>query len=230
MINNYLKTIGSILLVGTFLFLAFGSDDTKSSSNKSISSSNSKKSRTVYSGGYAVEIDLTPPAGCKEGAICSGCDGIGVTNYMGNDMICPSCNGKGFLWLEKSGLSHQTSDISVAEYSKETQTVNQEYDSTDSNEDVNDMSSNIKSADELEVADKKLNAIYKQVMALLNETEKTELRHEQRKWIKYRDISCGEETKDSKGGSLYNALLNNCEKEKTEKRIEELIEILESKE
>ncbi|MCR4030287.1 MULTISPECIES: lysozyme inhibitor LprI family protein [Flavobacterium] len=99
---------------------------------------------------------------------------------------------------------------------------------TDSEEDTNDMNSNIKSAEELEIADKKLNIIYKQVMLVLNETEKTELRQEQRKWIKYKDISCEEETKNMKG-SLYNAFLNNCEKEKTEKRIEELIKILQSK-
>lgn len=111
--------------------------------------------------------------------------------------------------------------------SNETQSSNVESDSTN-REDENDMTRNIKSADELEVADKKLNAIYKQVMAVLNETEKTELRHEQRKWIKYRDISCEEETKGM-NGSMYNAFLNNCEKEKTEKRIEELNEILESK-
>lgn len=115
------------------------------------------------------------------------------------------------------------------DFSNETQTLNNEYESTDNTEKVNDLSSNINSADELEVADKKLNAIYKQVMAVLNETEKTELRHKQRKWIKYRDISCEEETKDM-NGSLYNAFLNNCQKEKTEKRIEELRDILQSKE
>jgi hypothetical protein len=138
MINKYFKTIGSILLVGAFLFLAFGSDDTKSSDTSP--SSNSKKTRTVYSGGYAVEIDLTPPAGCTEGATCSGCDGSGVTNYLGNDMICPSCNGKGFLWLEKKGLSQQPSDISEPEYSNENQTVNREYDSTNSNRDSSENS------------------------------------------------------------------------------------------
>ena len=140
MTNKFLKTVGSILLVGTFLFLAFGSDETKSSNTSSSSSSDSKKYRTVYSGGYAVQIDLTPPAGCKEGATCSGCDGIGVTNYLGTDMICPSCNGKGFLWLEKKGFSQQTSDISEPEYSNESQTVNTEYDSnnnSDSSEKLN---------------------------------------------------------------------------------------------
>jgi uncharacterized protein (TIGR02145 family) len=103
-----------------------------------------------------------------------------------------------------------------------------EEDSTDSSEDENDMTRNIKSANELEVADENLNLIYKQVLAVLNESEKTTLKYEQRKWIKYRDVSCEEETKDM-DGSMYNAFLNNCKKEKTEKRIEELNEILESK-
>lgn len=135
MINKFLKTIGSILLVGIFLFIAFGSDETKSSSTSSNSSSDSKKYKTVYLDGYAVKIDLTPLAGCKEGATCSGCNGIGVTNHMGTDMICPSCNGKGFLWLEKKGLSQQTLDISEPEYSNVSQTVNTEYDSSESNSD-----------------------------------------------------------------------------------------------
>lgn len=133
-------------------------------------------------------------------------------------------------YLNNGKLQSKTEYSNGIAIGNESQSVNTEYDSTDSNEEENDMSRNIKSAEELEVADKKLNAIYKQVIAVLNETEKTALRHEQRKWIKNRDISCEEETKDSKGGSLYNAFLNNCEKEKTEKRIEELNDILQSKE
>lgn len=127
-----------------------------------------------------------------------------------------------------SESSNSTSNEYV-NVSNNTQTSSNENDSTDNSEDDNDMTRNIKSGEELEVADKKLNTIYKQVMSLLNETEKTTLRHEQRKWIKYRDISCEEETKDMKG-SMYVGFLNNCEKEKTEKRIEELKDILQSKE
>jgi len=138
-------------------------------------------------------------------------------------MVLLSCNSTN---NSKANNIENLSDTIAIDY--ESQSVNTEYNSTDSTEEVNDLSSNINSADELEVEDKKLNAIYKQVMAVLNETEKTELRHKQRKWIKYRDISCEEETKDM-NGSLYNAFLNNCQKEKTEKRIEELRGILQSK-
>lgn len=71
------------------------------SENSSSSSTSSKNTRTVYSGGYAVQIDLTPPAGYEEGSTCVQCDGGGVTSYNGSDMICPSCNGKGFNWRKK---------------------------------------------------------------------------------------------------------------------------------
>ncbi len=102
--TKYIKIISSTLIAGAFLFLAFVSDDSKSSSSSSSStttSSSTKNTRTVYSGGYAVEIDLTPPTGYEEGASCSDCDGGGVTNYNGSDMICPGCNGKGFHWRKK---------------------------------------------------------------------------------------------------------------------------------
>ena len=107
--NKYIKIISSTLIVGAFLFLAFGSGDSKSDSSSSGSNSSSSKSskntRTVYSGGNAVEIDLTPPAGYEEGATCNNCDGSGVThdNGMGKkiDMICAGCNGKGFNWRKK---------------------------------------------------------------------------------------------------------------------------------
>jgi hypothetical protein len=77
-----------------------------SSSTNSSSSSSSKNTRIVYSGGYPVEIDLTPPEGYEVGGTCSsygdgGCDDGGVVNYNGTDMICPSCSGKGFRWHKK---------------------------------------------------------------------------------------------------------------------------------
>jgi hypothetical protein len=95
-------------------------------------------------------------------------------------MVLLCCNSKNN--SETNSIENLSDTIAIG---YDSQSVNTEYNSTDSNEDVNDMSSNIKSAEELEVADKKMKAIYKQVMAVLDETEKTELRHEQRKWIKY---------------------------------------------
>ena len=82
------------------------SSSNSSSSTNSSSSSSSKNTRIVYSGGYPVEIDLTPPEGYEVGGTCSsygdgGCDDGGVVNYNGTDMICPSCSGKGFRWHKK---------------------------------------------------------------------------------------------------------------------------------
>ena len=92
-----------------------------------------------------------------------------------------------------------------------------------------DMEANINSAKQLENSDKNLNIIYKKVMAVLPENEKMTLRDEQRKWIKYRDSICEDETIDNKPSSMYNALLNNCLINKTDKRVKELTEILKTK-
>ncbi|MFV8390739.1 lysozyme inhibitor LprI family protein [Flavobacterium sp. LB1P71] len=303
MINKFLKTIGSILLVGIFLFIAFGSgsdsdekikidiNDTKALENYM----QGKWSLEKHTGDinhtwrYRFEIkgnklriwrcwnNIDDPFDMSDGyeefnftlgSPTRDIDGYharnlefalfdktnnfgGVYNSLSPFWIVSDdhwdtpvlrCASGIPTWSKEefqvagNRITHNKYNTSESNYStsnnyednsNEIQYPNIESDSTN-REDLNDMSSNIKSADELEVADKKLNAIYKKVMAILNETEKTELRHEQRKWIKYRDVSCDEETKDMKG-SLYNAFFNNCEKEKTEKRIEELNDILQSK-
>lgn len=179
MTNKYSKTIGAYLIVVTFLILAFGSEDSKSVSDSSSfesNSSNSKKTRTVYSGGYAVKIDLTPPAGYEIGGTCSsygdgGCDDGGVTNYNGTDMICPSCNGKGFRWRKKSSNSYSENRNSIYDntYSNtEETTTKSDYSSSnvyngednqtmvsnqeqDSPEEINSSSSNNDSLNALEL-------------------------------------------------------------------------------
>ncbi|MFD2941825.1 lysozyme inhibitor LprI family protein [Flavobacterium notoginsengisoli] len=129
-----------------------------------------------------------------------------------------------------SNDNYSSENISEGGNSTEIQTPDNEKNTNNSTYNASEISYNIKSEDELRIADKKLNIIYEQVMAVLNETEKTALRLEQRKWIKHRDISCEEETRDLRGGNLYMGFLNNCKKEATEKRIGELNDILESKE
>lgn len=135
--------------------------------------------------------------------------------------------------MSKDKLSEDTysvENISEGENLTEVQTPNNENNTNNSTYNASDISYNIKSENELEIADKNLNTIYKQVMAALNESEKTALSLEQKKWMKYRDISCEEETRDLKEGNLYMGFLNNCKKEKTDKRIGELNDILDSKE
>lgn len=93
-----------------------------------------------------------------------------------------------------------------------------------------DMDRNIKTAAKYEIADKNLNKVYKKVMAILTENEKMALKREQRKWIKFRDSHCEDETTDFNSGSMYVAMLNSCLETKTDERIKELNEILKSKE
>lgn len=87
--KQYLKTIGSTLIVGAFLFFAFGSDDSGSSSSTSSSSSSSKHDA---------------PEGYHKGPSCSSCSGTGYMtkdgmNYKKGD-VCASCNAKGYKWVK----------------------------------------------------------------------------------------------------------------------------------
>jgi hypothetical protein len=109
---NYLKLIASAFIAVVFILLAYGSDDSKSTTSSDSNSGTStstpaKKTRTVYSGGYAVEIDLTIPSGYEEGPTCTTCDGSGVTSWLGHDMICPGCNGRGFELIKKRGDNNE---------------------------------------------------------------------------------------------------------------------------
>ncbi len=250
--NFHIKTISSVLLVALFVFLAFASGEDKNEKTEvktNFSSSEEIISYVKYRGYQSLkeewgeaqlghisldnngefQIDLVWNKVKVNGRIVEFTFTKG--SYGPETFVMVNCNYAGIssdttnpVKLENS---YSTSNNYVSN-STEIQTESIEKDSSYSSEDENDMTQNIKSADELEVADKKLNIIYKQVMNVLNEIEKTALRHEQRKWIKYRDISCEEETKEM-NGSMYNAFLNNCKKEKTDKRIQELNEILESK-
>ena len=89
--NKYIKIISSTLIVGAFLFLAFGSDESKDkgSSNSTTTSSSSS-------------TEDTPPAGYEKGGSCSQCSGSGkCLNNQGQEWVCPSCNGKGYHWVKK---------------------------------------------------------------------------------------------------------------------------------
>jgi|LauGreDrversion2_5_1035112.scaffolds.fasta_scaffold65735_1 hypothetical protein len=95
--NKHIKTIGSALIVGTFLFLAFGSDDSKSDkssketeTNKTIDCSASKD---AYSSGYS--------AGslCKVMGDPSSCESyVNSYNYETgrNILVASDCYCEGF--------------------------------------------------------------------------------------------------------------------------------------
>ena len=94
---------------------------------------------------------------------------------------------------------------------------------------LNQLELNIKSGEKYDVADKKLNIVYKKIMTVLNDDEKKKLIHEERDWLIYREHYCDEQSGDMKGGTMYNYTLNTCLEEITNKRIKELEVILYNK-
>lgn len=110
------------MTVVIFLIFAFGSGDSKQgSSETSTTTSTSKNTRTVYSGGYPVEIDLNIPSGYEKSGTCKDCDGSGVThdNGMGKkiDMICAGCAGRGFSLRKLHGSSPNSYTNNISTYS-----------------------------------------------------------------------------------------------------------------
>jgi hypothetical protein len=89
--TQYIKTIGSTLIVGAFLFLAFGSDDSGSSYSPSSSSSSSSSKHDA-------------PKGYHKGGSCNFCSGTGYKTTDGPNWkkgnVCASCNAKGYKWVK----------------------------------------------------------------------------------------------------------------------------------
>jgi len=73
-----------------------------------------------------------------------------------------------------------------------------------------------------ELADKRLNDVYKQLIANLNGEEKALLAEAQLGWIKVRDNSCEFEVYKNRGGSGFQGFLNECLERMTKQRTAEL--------
>lgn len=73
-----------------------------------------------------------------------------------------------------------------------------------------------------ELADKRLNDVYKQLIAKLNGEEKALLAEAQLGWIKVRDNSCEFEVYRNRGGTGYQGFLNECLERSTKQRTAEL--------
>lgn len=90
--KQYLKTISSILIVGFFVFLAFGSEESSESKNSSSSSSTTETE--------------SAPDGYHKGSSCSDCSGTGylthdnALGYGKKGDVCAGCNGKGYHWVK----------------------------------------------------------------------------------------------------------------------------------
>ncbi|OUD14260.1 lysozyme inhibitor LprI family protein [Thioflexithrix psekupsensis] len=72
------------------------------------------------------------------------------------------------------------------------------------------------------VADKALNDAYKIIRPTLTKIQRDSLRGVQLAWIKFRDSHCDHYALDAKGGSIYDAIRNDCLTEITWQRTETL--------
>lgn len=69
-------------------------------------------------------------------------------------------------------------------------------------------------------ADAELNAVYRRIMAVLNEDGKTKLRSAQRAWIAYRDAACAAEASPYRDGSAFGDVELACLEAATRQRVE----------
>ena len=73
-----------------------------------------------------------------------------------------------------------------------------------------------------ELADKRLNEVYKQLIAKLGKEEKALLSESQLGWIKQRDNTCEFEVYGNRAGSGFRGFLNGCLERSTKQRTAEL--------
>jgi uncharacterized protein YecT (DUF1311 family) len=75
---------------------------------------------------------------------------------------------------------------------------------------------------DFEAEDKKLNAVYRKLMAGLDPQSQALLKAAEKNWLVFRDSECEFETAGSEGGSIRPMEESNCLTEKTKARIKEL--------
>ena len=75
---------------------------------------------------------------------------------------------------------------------------------------------------DFQVEDKKLNTLYRKLMAGYDARSQALLRTAEKNWIAFRDSECALETASSQGGSIQPMEYSICLKEKTAARIKEL--------
>jgi len=75
---------------------------------------------------------------------------------------------------------------------------------------------------EYKAADVALNQVYRQLVAILNDEEKAQLKEAQIAWLKYRDTNCDFVADQFKGGSMRPMILGYCLADMTRNRTTEL--------
>lgn len=81
---------------------------------------------------------------------------------------------------------------------------------------------NICAGKEYKAADLLLNQVYRQLVAMLDDEEKTQLKEAQTAWLKYRDTNCDFVADQYKGGTIRPMILGYCLAEMTRNRTTEL--------
>ena len=75
---------------------------------------------------------------------------------------------------------------------------------------------------EYKTADVVLNQVYRQLVSLLDDQEKSELKEAQTAWLKYRDANCDFVADQYKGGTIRPMIHGLCLAEMTRNRTTEL--------
>jgi uncharacterized protein YecT (DUF1311 family) len=75
---------------------------------------------------------------------------------------------------------------------------------------------------EYKAADVALNQVYRQLVSMLNDEEKSQIKEAQTAWLKYRDTNCDFVADQYKGGSMRPMILGYCLAEMTRNRTTEL--------
>src|SRR5256885_10303883 len=75
---------------------------------------------------------------------------------------------------------------------------------------------------EYKAADATLNQVYRQLVALTDDEEKSQLKEAQRAWLKYRDANCDFVADQYKGGTMRPMIYAICLEDMTRNRTAEL--------
>jgi len=84
------------------------------------------------------------------------------------------------------------------------------------------MELNEKAGKDFAKADKKLNEIYRELMAKISSQGQALLKDVEKTWIQFRDQDCAFETLGTAEGSIHPLVLLNCKTRLTEQRIKDL--------
>lgn len=107
-------------------------------------------------------------------------------------------------------------------HSSSAATTDDRFKGTDCNKAQTQMELDYCAGKDFEAQDKKLNALYRKLMAGYDAKNQSLLRTAEKNWLAYRDSECAFETAESEGGTIHPMESSLCLTEKTKARIKEL--------